>query len=102
MLFYHIFFLIPILNALELKTKICANCKFFIPKTPLTKSKCFLFPKVMKDIECQKKISLIDYLVTGIKTEEFKYKDSYFYCSTARLYESMCGIEGTKFISIEK
>lgn len=95
-MFYLLILLIPILNAFE--TKICINCKFCIPNEPLVYSKCFLFPMITRDIEVRKKLLLIENLVTGIKTEEFKYKDSFFYCSTSRLYDGMCGIEGNKFI----
>jgi len=82
--------------------KICANCKFFIPIDPLVYSKCLLFPKITRESELMKNKVLIDYLVTGVKTEEFKYND-YYYCSTAREFENMCGIKGNKFINkIEK
>ena len=101
-MFYLLFVLIPILNALE--TKICNNCKFCIPNEPLVYIKCFLFPMITRVIDDRKKLLLIENLVTGKKTEEFisVTKDSYIYCSTARLYESMCGLEGNKFIRKEK
>ena len=41
--------------------------------------------------------------VTGIKTDVYTNSDTYFFCSTSREYDTMCGIEGRKYInSLEK
>ena len=103
MLSYILFVLIPYILTIETKTNICSNCKFFITKEPLLNSKCFIFPKVTKDSTYKKKHFLLEYLVTGLENDEFKYSDIYYYCSTARGSETMCGIEGKYFIKkIEK
>lgn len=60
--------------------KICANCKHY--KQAIvddTYSKCALFKLQEYDV---------DYLVTGIKNDDF------YYCSTARQSSEMCGKEG--------
>ena len=65
------------------KTPLCVNCKFF-KKDFFTESKfgkCTKFPQ-----------NTIDYtLVDGISVNK---KQEYYYCSTAREMESMCGKEG--------
>ncbi len=64
----------------------CSNCKHFIePKSNiLLFGKCNLFPKT-KDIYS-----------TNNKKETVKTKtiEDRYYCSTAREYSSMCGVEG--------
>ena len=62
------------------KINLCIDCKFFIPDNHDGKfGKCFFFPK---------KEAHINFLVNGIKDEE------YYYCSNARLLENMCGEPG--------
>lgn len=64
----------------------CSNCKHFIkPKSNiLLFGKCNLFPKT-KDIYS-----------TNDKKETVKTKtiEDMYYCSTARQYDHMCGVEG--------
>lgn len=92
--------LIPFIYTIEIKTKtnICSNCKFFIPKNPLLYSKCFLFPKITKDTYL-KNYFLLEYLVTGLNMDENNNSNTYYFCSTAREFENMCGIEGRKYIN---
>jgi hypothetical protein len=59
----------------------CSNCKHFIePKSKF--GKCNLFPKT-KDV-----YSMND------KKETVKTIEDMYYCSTAREYDDMCGVEG--------
>ena len=67
--------------------KECTNCKHFIKSTKSTIinfGKCNLFPK-KKDIYS-----------TNDKKETVRIKtiEDMYYCSTAREYSSMCGVEG--------
>jgi len=64
------------------KTPLCVNCKFFKNNfyTESKFGKCTKFPQ-----------NTIDYtLVDGISVKQ----QEYYYCSTAREMESMCGKEG--------
>jgi hypothetical protein len=68
-------------------TRLCKNCKFFLPNDPFfgignEYSKCALFVNVQDDDHS---------LVTGKKSNP---KTEYRYCSIARKYEYMCGKEG--------
>ena len=63
--------------------KFCKNCKFF-KKDFFTETKfgrCSRFPLQQTD----------NYLVDGYKVTS---PTSYYYCSTARSYDRMCGPEG--------
>jgi hypothetical protein len=68
--------------------KLCINCKHFKKDifTDNTFGKCKLFPK---------KIDNSNYLVDGVRK---KTKPDYFYCSTARDFEEMCGKNGNFFL----
>lgn len=73
--------ILPIFSVKVTKTNLCINCKFFITDNDLNKyGKCSFFPK-----------ESIDYLVNGIKEE------NYYYCSTSRSHDDMCGTEGKMF-----
>jgi hypothetical protein len=61
----------------------CSNCKNFIDAKPNIFGKCNLFPK----------INYVQYS-PGDKKRKSKKEDMYYYCSTAREYSSMCGVEG--------
>ena len=88
------FFLLPlcytILSKFSLHTqqqpiepKLCINCNFCIKKNNLTPdylAKCNLFPH----IENKKKV-LVNKNI------------EYYYCSTARIVERMCGKEGKRY-----
>ena len=75
-----IIFLSLLLSVQSLKPKFCVKCKYFIPDNDNNEfSKCSLFPKSE---------GKFDYLVSGIHT------DKYYYCSTSREMNHMCGEEG--------
>jgi hypothetical protein len=65
------------------KAPVCVNCKFFRNNfyTESKFGKCTKFPQNAPDYT----------LVDGISV---KQKQEYYYCSTARNSESMCGTEG--------
>jgi hypothetical protein len=79
--------------------KICANCKFFMQDySSIEFSKCTFFEKIEPEDEYEKKRNKIHFLVSGnTKIEKIKPKD-YFFCSTVRDSNNMCGIEGIQFI----
>jgi hypothetical protein len=77
---------LPVISLRPTQPKLCINCKYFIPDIVTdtisdvsTFSKCSLFPT---------KRGKINYLVNGIITYD------YFYCSTSREFNDMCGEEG--------
>jgi len=81
-------------------TKICANCKHHI-KNVMTINpsyKCALFEKAedIYDVREREKNHL-QYLITGIKIDRPDKPKDYFFCETARGFDSMCGLEGNKF-----
>jgi len=72
--------LLTINSLTHIKPNLCINCKYFIPDIHSDKfGKCSLFPK---------KDSKITFLVSGI------YEDEYYFCSTSRNVNEMCGEEG--------
>jgi len=77
--------LLPIFSLKKSIPKLCVNCKFFINDLSSGKEygKCSLFPT---------EESSTSFLVTG-----YKNIDNYYYCLTARQYESMCGKEGVNY-----
>jgi hypothetical protein len=78
LIFYSI--ILPIISVKKTTPKLCINCKYFIPDNDTGEfGKCSLFPK---------KDGKINYLVNGI------HEDVYFYCSTSRDTDDMCGEEG--------
>ena len=66
----------------------CSNCKHFVIGKPdiFVFGKCNLFPK--KDY--------VDYL-PGDKKRKYRKEDMYYYCSTARKFDSLCGEDGTGY-----
>jgi hypothetical protein len=85
------YIILPVFSLTEIAPKLCINCKFF-RNNFLTDNKfgrCYLFPTEEKRD--------INYYVTGIeKNVEF------YYCSTARNYDDMCGKEGKKYINLSE
>jgi hypothetical protein len=72
--------ILPIISVKHIRPKICTNCKFFIPDNGNGEfGKCSLFIKPE---------SKTDFLVNGITNDE------YYYCSTSRETNIMCGEEG--------
>ena len=72
--------------------KLCINCKFFVKENVFTLdefSKCSKFSYIEDDY----------FFVNGVKQPE---KRKYYYCSTARNFDHMCGIEGKKFEEKQK
>jgi hypothetical protein len=76
--------LLPIFSLKKVTPKLCINCKYFIkdPENGLEYGKCSLFPT---------EVSSMNFFVTGINNID------YYYCSTARQYETLCGKEGNKY-----
>ena len=78
--------ILSIFSAYEIKPKLCIDCKFFI-KSKFTNDnkfgKCSFFRERNLDDDNH-------YLVTGIKNKE----EFYYFCSTSRNFEHMCGKEG--------
>ena len=72
---------------ISIKPKLCIDCKFFRKNffTPNKYGKCSLFP-IEKDNQY--------FLVDGNNNN----KTEYYYCSTSRKYENMCGSEGKLFV----
>jgi len=96
----YIIFLFIIQKLYSLKTiplKLCINCKYFIKGNYDTDeySKCSFFKK--------KKDDDVNYLINGNQEVNFwnniltKINDEFYYCSTARSCDNMCGREGIKF-----
>lgn len=77
-------FLSPFFSMKVNNPKFCINCKYFIPNSIGNKyGKCSLFPTELID----------NYLIDG-NTENNK---EYYYCSTVRSSENMCGKEGKMY-----
>ena len=74
-----------------LTPKLCIHCKHFVVnrEVGIEFGKCNAFPKR----------TYIDtnYLVTG-KTI---YKEDYWYCSTARQHENLCGTDGKQYAIVD-
>ena len=75
------------LSSIIIKPKLCINCKFFTKDFFSSNEfgKCTLYP-IQRDN--------IDFLVVGIK----KKKNDFYYCSTSRKFNDMCGNEGKYFV----
>lgn len=72
---------LPILSFKETKPKLCIDCKHFIPDKDSGKySKCFLCPTSQ---------GKANFLVSGTINI-----DDYYYCTTARSGNAICGEEG--------
>ena len=88
-LLFHLFVLLKSIN-------ICKNCKYFIPDDSFSSqifyAKCAALPKI-ENVD-------LKYLVSG-PTENDQHMqdhiDDYYYCSTSRNFESLCGKEGKKY-----
>jgi hypothetical protein len=74
--------ILPIISVKQVKPNLCINCKHFIPDNNNGKfGKCSFFK--IKEFNT-------DFLVNGISNEE----DNYYFCSTSRNSNNMCGEEG--------
>ena len=74
--------ILQIVSLKHIKPRLCVNCKYFLPDNDSGSGKygkCSLF---------HRKEGKINYLVTGIN------KSEYYYCSTSRETNDMCGEEG--------
>ena len=83
-LLFHLLLQIGVSNA---EPKFCINCKHFRlkPGSGVDFGRCALFSK---------KKDMGTYLTTGVKSDP---KNDYYYCSTARTSNHMCGEEGNFF-----
>ena len=77
--------ILPIFSLKEIRPKLCINCKFFTNTIGSDNKygKCLLFPKDTNHM---------NFLVTGNNDN-----DDYYYCSTARTHDNMCGKKGKKY-----
>lgn len=77
-------FSVSITNSRQLKPKFCINCKYYIPsqQNKANFGKCALFPSQQAD-----------FLVSGTENPE-----NYYYCSTARSWQDMCGKNATRYV----
>ena len=79
---FTILYMFILTNSMRINEKLCINCKHIIKYNSDPKySKCSLFPKSSQ------------FLVTGNKTDS-----EFFYCSTAREHNNMCGKNATKYL----
>ena len=78
--------LLPVFSLNEFSPKICINCKFFKNSVMIDNKfgKCSLYPTTERDD---------DFFVTGIDKNV-----DYYYCSTVRNNDDMCGKEGKRYI----
>jgi len=89
LIFYSIILPIISLKQKQIKPKLCINCKYFITDNDTGKfGKCSLFPK---------KAVKINYLVNGINGINDINDNEYYFCSTSRDTNDMCGEEGKYF-----
>ena len=80
--------ILSIFSAYEIKPKLCIDCKFFrksIFSNDNKYGKCSFFTERKDDDN--------HFLVTGIKNKE----EFYYFCSTSRNFEHMCGKEGKHY-----
>lgn len=81
MFLFILIFLFQLINSQE---KFCVNCRHFKGNLFSDKfSTCKLFPLIEKEYD------EADYLVTGKQNTKH-----YYYCTTARKFDTMCGLEG--------
>lgn len=93
-------FLLISTSCYGLKEKnICSDCKYFIHNKNFDASfgKCLLFPKINHVSKKEERRRLNEFLVTGIQKEPFREEPEYYFCSTARSCEYMCGESGKKY-----
>lgn len=95
MLFFIFLIIIPLSLSIEIKA--CVNCKHVIIDPDIYYSKCFLFPKVTKENEFEKNKKMLELAVTGIGEIPDVQPNTFYYCSTAREINNMCGLTGSKF-----
>jgi hypothetical protein len=58
--------------------------------------KCSLFPKIENHDEYLNKKKISDFLIRGIQIKNEEKKD-YYFCSTARSFNDMCGTNGERY-----
>ena len=81
--------LFPVFSMKVTNPKLCIHCKHFITDNYTSKyGTCSLFPKK----EEKEKNNL--YLINGIKGMYGSVEEKYYFCSTAREFNDMCGEEG--------
>jgi len=71
----------------SIKPKFCVNCKFYSSTTGY----CLKYPKEQDN--------KADYLVLGKEIEKEK---EYYYCTTSRKFEHMCGETGKEYVRKRK
>ena len=77
----------------QFQPKFCVNCKYFMPSdTSNEYGKCSMFPMFPTGTSNPK------FLVTGKNI----ISDSYYYCTTARTNDDMCGQIAKKYKKVRK
>ena len=81
------FFITKSYKSLRVSTnKFCKDCRFYIQNLKNSEySKCYRFPKIEYNN---------NYLVNGIESDT---TTEFYYCSTARSSDNLCGEEGKKY-----
>lgn len=87
-----------ILSSATAKSKLCSNCKYFLPNENKMYSRCLKFPKVENTENLyQRRGELLEFLTNSSPTP-FKPKCiEYNYCAFARSLDYMCGKEGKSY-----
>ena len=77
------YIILSVFSLKKTRPKLCINCKFFVNNLNDNKyGKCSFFPIEENNT---------NFLVIGFENID------YYYCSTARNYDNMCGKEGKKY-----
>jgi len=88
--------LFPVFSVKVTNPKLCIHCKHFIPDNDIGKfGKCSLFPKKGENA----KNNL--FLINGIKDSYSTIEENYYFCTTAREFNDMCGEEGKLYKKLE-
>ena len=88
---YIIFLLVLFSNLIESKiTKLCSNCKYFVPGPSIQEAKCKLFLNLCDHHPLENTLWVVP-------TEYNESTSHYHYCFIARSSQNMCGINGKCF-----
>jgi hypothetical protein len=77
--------------------KHCIKCKYSTHNNGLMPGKCILYPRSVTLTGENRHKDLVHYLVNGEEREKLVEYLDYYYCSTARQFNSMCGMDGKQY-----